>query len=102
MKHIHTFESFLNEANETTDNTPFDEKEIEKGLEDRSKTSGIPVEILRVVMRRGMEKHSKSRSTPNRWNATEQEWGFARVDSFINKDKPTWGDADADLVKKLK
>ena len=75
--------------------------EVEKKLEDKSKHSGIPIGILRTLMRRGMERYKSSLSHSNRWNATEKEYGYARVDSFIRKDKSTWGDVDSDLAKSL-
>jgi hypothetical protein len=122
MKHIKIYEDFLNEqfVKESTFNSPsaqesakginegtnkalvdeskINDPEVEKKLEDKSKNSGIPIGILRTLMRRGMEKYQSSSPHSNRWNATEKEYGYARVDSFIKKDKSTWGSADSDLA----
>ena len=34
--------------------------------------------------------------------ATQQQWGFARVNSFITKGSGTWGKADKDLAAKAR
>ena len=99
MKHVKIFEDFVNES--FVSETVISDPEVEKKLEDKSKSSGIPIEILRTLMRRGMKKYHGAKSSSNRWNATEKEYGFARVDSFIHKDKSTWGSVDSDLAKKL-
>ena len=97
--YIKLFEDFINEA--LVAESKISDLEVEKKLEDTSKNSGIPIGILRTLMRRGMEKYQSSSPHSNKWNATEKEYGYARVDSFIKKDKSTWGSADSDLAKTL-
>ena len=38
----------------------------------------------------------------HRPGATQQQWAFARVNSFITKGSGTWGKADSDLAKKVR
>ena len=67
-------------------------------LKKKSEKSGIPVGILRQVYNRGMAAWK----TGHRPGATQQQWGFARVNSFITKGKGTWGGADSDLAAKVR
>jgi nicotinic acid mononucleotide adenylyltransferase len=67
-------------------------------LKKKSEKSGIPVGILRQVYNRGMAAWK----TGHRPGATQQQWGFARVNSFITKGKGTWGAADSDLASKVR
>ena len=67
-------------------------------LKKKSEKSGIPVGILRQVYNRGMAAWK----TGHRPGASQQQWGFARVNSFITKGKGTWGGADKDLASKVR
>ena len=71
------------------------EKQI-KGLKNKSEKTNIPYGILKQVYNRGMAAWK----TGHRPGAGQQQWAFARVNSFI-----TGGGArkaDADLWKKVK
>ena len=67
-----------------------------KSLEDRSKATGVPVRFLRECYNRGMAAWR----TGHRPGATEQQWGWGRVSSFLLCGK-THYTTDADLVKKV-
>jgi nicotinic acid mononucleotide adenylyltransferase len=67
-------------------------------LKKKSEKSGIPYSTLKKVYDRGMAAWK----TGHRPGATQQQWGFARVNSFITKGKGTWGGADKDLAKGVK
>ena len=49
-------------------------------------------------MRRGMAAWK----TGHRPGATEQQWGYARVNAFLTKGSGTWGDADKDVAKEVR
>jgi nicotinic acid mononucleotide adenylyltransferase len=70
----------------------------EAALRKKSEKSGIPYGTLKKVYDRGMAAWK----TGHRPGATQQQWGFARVNSFITKGKGTWGGADKDLAKGAK
>lgn len=74
------------------------EKAADSALKAKSEKSGIPVGILRQVYNRGLAAWK----TGHRPGATQQQWGYARVNSFITKGKGTWGKADADLAAKAR
>jgi len=38
----------------------------------------------------------------HRPGASQQQWAFARVNSFVTKSSGTWGGADKDLAAKVK
>ena len=38
----------------------------------------------------------------HRPGATQQQWAFARVNSFVTKSSGTWGKADKDLAAKVR
>lgn len=83
-------------------NTQTEEYELSEdasaSLKKKSEKSGIPVSILRKVYNRGMAAWK----TGHRPGATQQQWAFARVNSFITKGKGTWGGADSDLASKVR
>ena len=85
-----------------TKNTQSEEYELSEdatnALKKKSEKSGIPVGVLRQVYNRGMAAWK----TGHRPGATQQQWGFARVNSFITKGKGTWGGADSDLAAKVR
>ena len=68
-----------------------------KSLEDKAKVSGVPLKYIREVYNRGMAAWR----TGHRPGATEQQWGYARVHSFLLKGK-TYHTTDSDIAKKVK
>ena len=65
-----------------------------KSLPDIAKATGIPLRTLRTIYNRGLAAWR----TGHRPGATPQQWGYARVHSFVVKGK-TYYTADADLRK---
>jgi len=68
------------------------------GLQKKADKSGMPYNILKQVYDRGMAAWKSG----HRPGASQQQWAFARVNSFITKSSGTWGDADKDLAAKVK
>jgi hypothetical protein len=68
-----------------------------KSLEDRAKVTGVPLQYIKESFNRGMAAWR----TGHRPGATQQQWGYARVSSFLLKGK-TYYTTDSDLVKKAK
>lgn len=66
------------------------------GLQEMSKETGVPLRILKEVYNRGMAAWR----TGHRPGATQQQWGYARVKSFLLKGK-TYHTADADLAASI-
>jgi hypothetical protein len=66
-------------------------------IEAKAKITGVPEGILTECYNRGMAAWR----TGHRPGATEQQWGYARVASFLVCGKTHYG-PDADLVKKAK
>ena len=64
----------------------------ENALVNKSKKSGISIETLRKVYRRGVAAWR----TGHRPGTTPQQWGMARVNSYIMKGK-TYHTSDKDL-----
>ena len=69
-----------------------------KGLENKAKKTGMPYSILKKVYDRGMAAWKGG----HRPGATQQQWAFARVNSFVTKSPGTWGKADKDLAKQVR
>ena len=69
-----------------------------KGLENKAKKTGMPYGILKKVYDRGMAAWKGG----HRPGATQQQWAFARVNSFVTKSSGTWGGADKDLAAKVR
>jgi hypothetical protein len=67
-----------------------------KSLANKADKSGIAKGILQQVYNRGVAAWK----TGHRPGTTPEQWGHARVNSFITKGKGTWGGADKDLAKK--
>lgn len=65
----------------------------EKGLAGKAKKSGVSIGTLRKVYNRGMAAWK----TGHRPGTTPQQWGMARVNSYISKGSGTYGGADKDL-----
>ena len=63
------------------------------GLAKKSKASGISLSVLRKVYNRGVAAWR----TGHRPGTTPQQWGMARVNSYITKGKGTYHGADKDL-----
>jgi len=66
-------------------------------LEQKAKATGVPLRYIREVYNRGMAAWR----TGHRPGATEQQWGYARVHSFLMKGK-TYHTTDSDIVREAK
>ena len=62
-----------------SDNTEYSEMDFNEGLKNKAKQSGIPLGILRTVYAKGVGAWK----TGHRPGTTPQQWGYARVNSFI-------------------
>ena len=69
-----------------------------KGITNKAKKSGMPYSILKKVYDRGMAAWKGG----HRPGTTQQQWAFARVNSFVTKSPGTWGKADSDLAKQVR
>src|SRR5210317_323028 len=69
-----------------------------EGLKNKAEKSGMPYGFLKQVYDRGMAAWRGG----HRPGTTQQQWAFARVNSFITKSSGTWGGADKDLAAKVK
>ena len=69
-----------------------------KGLQNKAKKTGMPYSILKQVYNRGMAAWKGG----HRPGTTQQQWAFARVNSFVTKSSGTWGGADKDLAAKVR
>ncbi len=69
-----------------------------EGLKNKAEKSGMSYGILKKVYDRGMAAWRGG----HRPGTTQQQWAFARVNSFITKSSGTWGGADKDLAAKVK
>ena len=68
------------------------------GLKKKAEKSGMPYSILKKVYDRGMAAWKGG----HRPGASQQQWAFARVNSFVTKSSGTWGGADKDLAAKVR
>ena len=68
------------------------------GLRKKADKSGMPYGILKKVYDRGMAAWKGG----HRPGASQHQWAFARVNSFVTKSSGTWGGADKDLAKKVR
>ena len=94
-----TIESVVNEAEKAKgDRGPIDNEAIETGLKNKAKETGVPIGILRIVMRRGMDAWNSG----HRPGVGQEQWGYARLNAFLEKGKPTWGGSDADVAKEVR
>jgi len=82
-----------------------DEKHVEEISEDataalkkKAEKSGMPLGILRQVFNRG----KAAWRTGHRPGTNPDQWGHARVNSFVTKSSGTWGKADKDLAAKVR
>jgi hypothetical protein len=69
-----------------------------KSLKKKAEKSGMPIGVLRQVFNRG----KAAWKTGHRPGTTPDQWGHARVNSFITKSSGTWGKADKDLAAKVR
>ncbi len=65
-----------------------------KSLEERSKVTGVPLRFLEDCYNRGLAAWR----TGHRPGATQQQWGYARVSSFLLCGKTHYS-TDSDLVR---
>jgi hypothetical protein len=94
------------------DRGPIKGKGIETGLKKKADQTGVSLPLLRLVMRRGMAAWKSG----HRPGAGQEQWGYARVNSFLTKAPGTWGrplddpkkngpkgsyGADADIAKEV-
>jgi len=68
-----------------------------KSIKEKAEITGVPEDILKASFDRGMAAWR----TGHRPGATEQQWGYARVASFLVCGKTHYG-PDADLVRDAK
>ena len=66
-------------------------------LKQKAEATGVPLAILKKVYNSGMAAWR----TGHRPGATEQQWGYARVHSFLLKGK-TYRTTNSDLARKAK
>ena len=76
----------------------FDELLENEGLKKKAAKSGVSLGTLKKVYNRGMAAWR----TGHRPGTTPQQWGMARVNSYITKGKGTYYGADSDLSGKGK
>jgi hypothetical protein len=68
-----------------------------KSLEDKARVTGVPVKSLKESYNRGMAAWR----TGHRPGATQQQWGYARVNSLLMCGK-TFHSTDSDIVRKTR
>jgi shikimate kinase len=74
------------------------DEDATKSLKDKAEKSGMPYGILKKVYDRGVAAWR----TGHRPGTNPQQWGLARVNSFVTKSSGTWGKADKDLADKVR
>ena len=92
-KHTKAYERMFGKS----DNSEYSEMDFNEGLKKKAKASGIPLGILRSVYAKGVGAWK----TGHRPGTTPQQWGMARVNSFITGSGKA-RQADANLWKKAK
>jgi hypothetical protein len=75
------------DENASGDRSPIDNPDIETALKKKVEETGVPLPLLRIVMRRGMAAWKSG----HRPGAGQEQWGYARVNSFLTKAPGTWG-----------
>lgn len=75
-----------------------DTLEENKAVKNKAEKSGMPYGILKQVYNRGVAAWK----TGHRPGTTPEQWGLARVNSFVTKSSGTWGKADKDLAAKVR
>ena len=76
----------------------FLDEKADAALKKKAEKTGMALGILRKVFNRGMAAWR----TGHRPGTTPQQWGLARVNSFVTKSSGTWGKADKDLAAKVR
>ena len=74
------------------------EDKADKSLKKKAEASGMSFSILKKVYNRGVAAWR----TGHRPGTTPEQWGHARVNSFVTKSSGTWGKADKDLADKVR
>jgi hypothetical protein len=93
--------NFIGEAEDkekTTSRAKLAGKGVNTALDKKAKSSGVPIGIIRAVMRRGMGAWNSSHHP----GVPQEAWGYARVNAFLDKGKGTWQNADKDLAKEVR
>jgi hypothetical protein len=96
-KHTKKYDQMFGESLLTFEDFSIDEAGADAGLKKKADKSGMPLAILKKVYNRGVAAWR----TGHRPGTTPQQWGFARVNSFVTKSSGTWGKADKDLAAKV-
>ena len=96
-KHTKKYKQMFGESLLTFEDFGIDEGSADKALAKKADKSGMPLGILRKVYNRGVAAWR----TGHRPGTTPQQWGLARVNSFVTKSSGTWGKADKDLAAKV-
>ena len=92
-------EIFVNEDEKPEgDQGPIDSAKIEKALKKKAEETGVPIGLIRIIMRRGMAAWKSG----HRPGAGQEQWGYARVNAFLTKGKGTWQGADKDVAKAVR
>jgi len=107
MRHIKDWNEFISESLDNVNEKKGEIKsdKIEKALKKKSEKTGVSMSALRTIMRRGMAAWK----TGHRPGAGQEQWGYARVNSFLTGGKGTWGSpkrspkggADSDIAKRV-
>ena len=72
--------------------------ENDAALKKKAEKSGMPLGVLKKVFKRGVAAWKGG----HRPGTNPQQWGLARVNSFVTKSSGTWGKADADLARQVR
>ena len=91
-------EEFITEDADMIKFSQFINEDSDKSLKSKAEKSGMPFGVLKKVYNRGMAAWK----TGHRPGTTPEQWGHARVNSFITKSSGTWGKADKDLAAKVR
>jgi hypothetical protein len=91
-------EQFIAEDTDMIKFNQFINEDSDKSLKSKAEKSGMPFGVLKQVYNRGMAAWK----TGHRPGTTPEQWGHARVNSFITKSSGTWGKADSDLAAKVR
>jgi hypothetical protein len=108
MKNLLEYNEFLSKKEEILNESKkkkINSKDIETALKKKSEKTGVSMAALRTVMRRGMAAWK----TGHRPGAGQEQWGYARVNSFLTGGKGTWGSpkknpkggADSDVARRV-
>ena len=99
-RHVEKYRKMFEDKASTEDQLkrgPIDNPDIEKSLKKKTEETGVDIDILRVVMRRGMAAWKAG----HRPGATQEQWGYARIASFVTKG-PTYKSTDSDMADEAK